>query len=231
MPALFVWLLFRALVLPRLCSLTFSWGRALSPAVFLLLVASMSLWCVASLAALAFGFAMLYPCIVMGCATGVFRALRYVLFVSTQHEYSLAYAVSLVNTSPWICVFGPPAFISAALDFVLPWLSQFHVARSLPVEGSSFSVNHCRGRTCPALSIELLHLRRLHRHTAPKCPKQPDVRWVPFGGFPIEFDALKGFAGEGPVSPKPQTDAPKWSPSTANIGSLKTSTFWQSDFD
>ena len=66
----------------------------------------MSLWCVASLAALAFGFAMLYPCIVMGCATGVFRALRYVLFVSTQHEYSLAYAVSLVNTSPWICAAG-----------------------------------------------------------------------------------------------------------------------------
>ena len=197
----------------------------------------MSLWCVALLAALAFGFAMLVRCIGWGFATRVFRALHFVSYVSAHHELSMAEVVLLVNTCPRICVCEQPASISAVLDFVLPWPNYLGSAWSLPVEGRSFPVQLCRGCTLPALSIDFLHFHRLHREPAPKCPKQlaerlfPEVRWVPFGGFPREFDALKGFPGEGPGSHTPWIDPPLWSLSTANIGSLKTSTFWQSDFD
>ena len=214
-----------------------SWGHVPLPVPPLAFGASLSLWCVASRAALAFGFAMRVLSIEMGFATWVFRALRFVFFVSAHHVPSLAEDVLLVNTGPWICVREPPASISAVLDFVLPWRLRVVFAWSLPAEGFSFPVQQSRGCTLPALSIELLHFRRLHRDIAPKCPKQPDVRplsvirWVPGGGFPKEFDALKGFPGEGPDPPNSQSCSPHWSLSTANIGSLKTSTFWQSNFD
>ena len=80
-------------------------------------------------------------------------------------------------------------------------------------------------------------VRSLHHDSMPKCPKHFTVcpqgvcRWVRACGFPMNFDSTCGFPGEGPMKPPNCSVGACWSISTANIGSLKTSSFWQTNED
>lgn len=86
---------------------------------------------------------------------------------------------------------------------------------------------------CRVPSAPLLHSNRM---TQPMSRKQVWMllaaffRFVSNHGFPREFDHTLGFPGEGPP-PDSLPKVSRWSLSTLNVGSLKTSTFWQSSED
>lgn len=199
--------------------------------------ASLSLVFEDLLAALACMFAMLFGRIVTGFAISAFRAFVLFCFPASLLGNNACLVWFLAVIQFRAIDFEPLASISVSLDFASTLLGPFRSAFSLPLAGLSCPFIKCRVCASPAIAFLCLHVRRVHQNSAPKCPKQCFMRqiqvevWVPFGGFPIEFDALKGFPGEGPLPQQTPKKSASWSLATANIGSLKTSSFWKSNED
>ena len=217
-----------AMDFPCLCVLGFLLVDFAGFACVLHLVSALSFWLLARQSAQVLGCAMCF-CRIAGVTIKAFRVFNVLL--------SLRRLCLLAVTVPWTFDFELPALISACWTFVLTRCSLSFRAWSLPVRGLQFLVQSFRVRAGLAPAFVCIFTLCSHHHSAPKCRKQfagwPTawVRVVPTTGFPNEFDSLLGFPGESPNNPNNLPRDTCWSLSTANVGSLKTSSFWQSDED
>ena len=206
-------------------------------ACFLHLVSAVSFWPLVWQSALVSGCAMCFCLLIAGVTIEAFWVFSVLFSLHFPPGTNSRRPCLLAVTVPWTFDFELPALISACWTFVLTRCSLSFRAWSLPIRGLQFQVQSFRVRAGLAPAFVCIFILCSHHHSAPKCRKQfagwpiAWVRLVPMSGFPKDFDSLLGFPGEGPANPINMQRDTCWSLSTPNVGSLKTSSFWQSDED